>query len=397
METTQSDWRREAPRLPGHRKMTTAPALAEPAFSLAESRGLVRDLFEPKAWIYWTDFLVSILTGHIFYGLVRGAFAITALPTWAQYTIAGAAFLISSLAYYRAVMFTHELVHLRTGTFTSFRIVWNLLCGIPFLVPSFTYYTHLDHHRRKHYGTAHDGEYLPWGNRGIGHLIFYMSQVFLVPLLGVFRFLILTPLTWLHPSIRNWVHQHASSMIVDPQYVRPLPTNQDLRLIRLQEALCFAWCLGVAVVPPLFLGRWPWLFLLQGYATAIVILSINSIRTLGAHRWANQGEEMTFVEQMLDSVNVTKWTLASEIWGPIGLKYHALHHVFPSMPYHEMGKAHDRLMEKLPADSVYRKTTEASLASALLDLCKRSLAAKKRNAGKSMSTARLNEAESQAA
>lgn len=371
--------------------MTNAPALADPAFSLAESRGLVRDLFEPKAWIYWTDFLVSIFTGHIFYGLVRGAFAFTVLPTWAQYTIAIASFFISSLAYYRAVMFTHELVHLRTGTFTGFRIAWNLLCGIPFLVPSFTYYTHLDHHRRKHYGTKHDGEYLPWGNQGIGHLIFYMSQVFIIPLLGVFRFLILTPLTWLHPSIRNWVHQHASSMIVDPMYIRPIPTKQDLRLIRLQEALCFAWCLGVAVVPPVFLGRWPWPFLLQGYCTALVILTINQVRTLGAHRWANQGQEMTFVEQMLDSVNVRKWTLASEIWGPIGLKYHALHHVFPSMPYHEMGKAHERLMEKLPADSAYRKTTEPSLTSALVDLGKRSLTAKQRNSENGTTPVRATE------
>lgn len=349
----------------------TAPAV--PEFSLAESRNLVRDLFEPKPWIYWTDFLVSITIGHVFYGLVRGVFAIPSLPPAAQYAISAMAFIVSSLAYYRAVMFTHELVHLRSGTFTGFRIVWNLLCGIPFLVPSFTYYTHLDHHRRKHYGTKHDGEYLPWGQRNVWHLVFYLSQVFIVPVLGVFRFLVLTPLTWLHPAIRDWVHRHASSMIVDPMYIRPLPTRQDLRIIRLQEAACFAWCLGVAVIPPVFLGRWPWPFLLQGYCTAVVILTINSIRTLGAHRWANDGREMTFVEQMLDSVNVGKSTIAAELWGPIGLRFHALHHVFPSMPYHEMAKAHERLMKQLPPDSAYHKTVEPNLTSALIDLWKRSL------------------------
>lgn len=349
----------------------TAPAV--PEFSLAESRNLVRDLFEPKPWIYWTDFLVSITIGHVFYGLVRGVFAIPSLPLAAQYAISATAFIVSSLAYYRAVMFTHELVHLRSGTFTGFRIVWNLLCGIPFLVPSFTYYTHLDHHRRKHYGTKHDGEYLPWGQRNVWHLVFYLSQVFIVPVLGVFRFLVLTPLTWLHPAIRDWVHRHASSMIVDPMYIRPLPTRQDLRIIRLQEAACFAWCLGVAVIPPVFLGRWPWPFLLQGYCTAVVILTINSIRTLGAHRWANDGREMTFVEQMLDSVNVGKSTIAAELWGPIGLRFHALHHVFPSMPYHEMAKAHERLMKQLPPDSAYHKTVEPNLTSALIDLWKRSL------------------------
>jgi fatty acid desaturase len=169
------------------------------------------------------------------------------------------------------------------------------------------------------------------------------------------------------------VHRHASSMIVDPMYIRPLPTRQDLRIIRLQEAACFAWCLGVAVIPPVFLGRWPWPFLLQGYCTAVVILTINSIRTLGAHRWANDGREMTFVEQMLDSVNVGKSTIAAELWGPIGLRFHALHHVFPSMPYHEMAKAHERLMKQLPPDSAYHKTVEPNLTSALIDLWKRSL------------------------
>ena len=52
-------------------------------------------------------------------------------------------------------------MHLPEKKFLTFRIAWNLLCGIPFLVPSFTYYPHLDHHRRKMFGTEHDGEYLP--------------------------------------------------------------------------------------------------------------------------------------------------------------------------------------------------------------------------------------------
>ena len=267
-----------------------APVIAKPAFSLAESRNLVRDLFTPNPWIYWTDFMVSILIGHGCSALVRGVFYIPSLPLGAQYVLSGVAFIVSALAYYRAVMFTHELVHLRSGTFTGFRIAWNLLCGIPFLVPSFTYYTHLDHHRRKHYGTKHDGEYLPWGNRNIWHLVYYMSQVFIIPILGIVRFGILTPLTWLHPKIRNWVHQHASSMIVDPTYVRPIPTSGDLRIIRLQEALCFAWIMGVAFVPPLVLNRWAVAFVLQAYCTALVILTINQIRTLGAHRWTNQYE-----------------------------------------------------------------------------------------------------------
>ena len=63
------------------------------------------------------------------------------------------AFVICGLCFYRAVLFTHELTHMRDKTFRGFRIAWNLLCGIPFLMPSFMYYTHVDHHMRKHFAT----------------------------------------------------------------------------------------------------------------------------------------------------------------------------------------------------------------------------------------------------
>ena len=43
--------------------------------------------------------------------------------------------------------------------------------------------------------------------------------------------------------------------------------------------------------------------LLQTYLTAVGILTLNGIRTLGAHRFRHQGEELTFVDQLLDSVN----------------------------------------------------------------------------------------------
>ena len=76
--------------------------------------------------------------------------------------MAAATFTVQCLCFYRAVMFVHEVVHLPERNFVAFRVAWNVLCGIPFLLPSFTYYTHLEHHRRKLFGTEHDGEYCRW-------------------------------------------------------------------------------------------------------------------------------------------------------------------------------------------------------------------------------------------
>jgi fatty acid desaturase len=187
-------------------------------------------------------------------------------------------------------------------------------------------------------------------------------------------------LTWFDGPIRRWVYARASSMVMDPSYVRPLPTKSMLRVWRVQEFFVFLFCLTVAVFlvrglvldPPDDWYRRPVLnavlpigFLVQAYATGFFIALVNNVRTLGAHRFINDGRELTFIEQLLDSVNYPKFSIIAEMWGPVGLRYHALHHLFPSLPYHNLGRAHKRLMADLPPDSPYRQTNSDSLRQSL--------------------------------
>jgi len=82
-----------------------------------------------------------------------------------------------------------------------------------------------------------------------------------------------------------------------------------------------------------------------------------SPRTLAAHRYASDGSEMSFGGQVLDSINLDPAASGLyELWAPVGTKYHALHHLFPGMPYHNLGTAHRRLMATIPADDPYRRT-----------------------------------------
>src|SRR5690606_15087203 len=109
--------------------------------------------------------------------------------------------------------------------------------------------------------------------------------------------------------------------------------KKALRLIRLQETLCFlfVWAVvarmtinyGIIFAEPL-----PPTFLVQVYLTGVFIVGINALRTLGAHRWTSRGGEMTFVEQMVDSVNYPYNPLIGGLWAPVGLRFHALHHIF---------------------------------------------------------------------
>ena len=122
--------------------------------SLAQTRHIVKDLFDPNPAIYWADFLLSTFAGMAAFGLVRRVLTPFSIEQ-------GLMFVVCGLCFYRAVLFTHELTHMRDKTFGAFRVVWNLLIGIPFLMPSFTYYTHVEHHMRKKFSTHEDGEYLP--------------------------------------------------------------------------------------------------------------------------------------------------------------------------------------------------------------------------------------------
>jgi fatty acid desaturase len=347
-------------------------------FSLSEARTIVGDFFTPNPWIYWTDFLLSWSVGVATFVITAAPHMVTSDTAW-HWPIRIFCFVVASLLYYRCALFIHELMHIRAKEFTAFRFVWNMLCGIPFLIPSFVYYTHIDHHRRKHYGTKEDGEYIPLARMPAWQIVFYASQILVVPLLGVVRFGLLTPLTWFSGTFRNWVHRHISSMIMDPMYIRPLPTKRTLRTMRLQEFFCFLWILFITLrittsYGILFDKTMSVTFLLHAYLTGLFIVTINAVRTLGAHRWTSDGKQMTFVAQMLDSVNYPKNAFVGELWAPVGLRFHALHHIFPTMPYHALATAHKRLIRDLPSDSPYRGCNSDSLADVLRTLWRRARA-----------------------
>ena len=354
-------------------------------FSLSEARTIVGDFFTPNPWIYWTDFLVSWSVGVATFAVTAAPQVVTSDVAW-HWPIRIVCFVVASLLYYRCALFIHELMHIRASEFTAFRFVWNMLCGVPFLIPSFVYYTHIDHHRRKHYGTKQDGEYIPLAKLPAWQIVFYASQILVIPILAIVRFGLLTPLTWVSSTIRDWVHRHASSMIMDPMYIRPLPTKRTLQIMRLQEFLCFLWIWFIAFRMTtsfgiLFDHPMPKTFLLHAYLTGVFIVTINAVRTLGSHRWTSSGGQMTFVEQMLDSVNYPKNPVVGELWAPVGLRFHALHHIFPTMPYHALATAHERLIRDLPPDSPYRGCNSDSLAEVLDTLWRRARASGKTGDG----------------
>ncbi len=328
-------------------------------FPLKEARAMVKDLMTANPAIYWIDFLFSVTLGAL-------AFAVTVISeTFSPLGIA--AYFVAVFALYRAVIFIHEIVHFKKGTMVAFKVVWNLACGFLVMVPMFMYQgVHNDHHKRDIYGTRLDGEYLPFGAQNPWKNVWYVISSIFLPALIILRYLILTPLGWILPPVGRFLWQRASSLTIDLDYRRPPHTERDGKFWRLQEFGAFLY--GWTAVALWYYGFLPAKFFAVWYAVVFLVLFMNSIRTLGAHAYRNPGDEtMTVAEQFLDSVDVPGGFL-SALWAPVGLRYHATHHLFPNMPYHSLGTAYKRLKENLPDSDLYLEASRPTLFHAMKTL-----------------------------
>ncbi len=329
-------------------------ARARAADDMAMLRAAVeqtRDLQKANPAIYWVDFVASVTIG---YAALLAAMT-PALGLWA--VLAG---LVAALALYRGSSFIHELTHVKPLSVPGFHAGWNLLMGIPLLVPSFMYEgVHTLHHARTRYGTAEDPEYLPLALMKPWSLPAFVGAAMLAPIALLFRFAVLSPLSLLFPPVRALVIARYSSLSINPGF-RRRPAEGPLRRAWLwQETGACLWAVGLitAVATGVLPLRAFLIFL--GVASALAV--INQIRTLVAHLWENEGEPMSVTAQYLDSVNVPPPGVLPFLWAPVGLRYHALHHLLPSVPYHHLGEAHRRLSASLGADSLYQRANYRGL------------------------------------
>ena len=323
------------------------------------AREIVSDLFQPQPWRFWIDFVVSTTSAYVFASIWL-ALPITSPVAWL-------AFIAGSTLLYRASMFIHELVHLPAKQMKWFRRTWNFFAGVPMMIPSFSYASHLHHHSSRHYGTEHDGEYLPLATGTLKGILIFLTQIFSQPILVFLRYAIGTPISFLHPALRKWTLTHASSLVINFQYQKELKSNAQSPSDTFWELFtCFrTWVMLALVLSGIMPGvRLPKIFMLAMFA-----LTLNHIRTLSAHRYTSNGKTISHLDQFLDSTNVAgNWL--TELLCPLGLRYHALHHLFPRIPYHNLGIAHRRLVGQLPDDSVYHEATYPSIWSAIKDLLK---------------------------
>jgi fatty acid desaturase len=211
----------------------------------------------------------------------------------------------------------------------------------------------------------------------IGFVYWFVGQALLVPIQAVVRFLLLAPASLLHPRIRRFVWEKCSGLAQNNfSYRRPMPQVRDKWVWGLQEAGCFLICATIATL--IFTGVLPWTHLVKLYVLFAMMSLLSYSRALGNHWYSNPGGEISYLDQMFDSTTIPGHPLVTELWAPLGQRYHALHHLMPSIPYHSLGIAHRRLMKQLPPDSPYHQTLRPSLLAALRELYRGAKAGGKR-------------------
>lgn len=336
-----------------------APARArDDAAMLKAAASLTRDLNAPNGRIYWLDMLGSAALGYA--GLFSAMFAHSRI-------IEICAAVIAVLALYRAGSFIHELTHIKKGAVKGFRLTWNLTIGIPLLVPSFMYEgVHNQHHAKRYYGTIDDPEYLPLALMHPWTLPVFLIAATLAPVGMLIRFGILAPLSLLSPRLRAVVVGRYSGLQINPKFVRPKPQGEFARDWAWQEAACSVW--AIALLTMVATGIIPVRDFLIFLAVASGVMFLNQIRTLVAHLWENDGEAMSVTAQFLDSVNVPPPGTLPALWAPVGLRYHALHHLLPGVPYHALGEAHRRLCKELEVTSIYHASSHRGLSPLVIRL-----------------------------
>lgn len=305
---------------------------------------VIDDLKDISKLTYLFDFLLS---ASVFYA----AFLYSGISS--NLLVKCALYVVAVLSVYRMSVFSHEIVHMG-NRFPLFVVLWNVICAPAILYSSAFFRSHIDHHRSDSYGSEKDPEYARFWDTS------YMSKLYLgfsplVPFLEFFKRAILIPVSWVIPGYRKKMKSKEVLASIHGNYeatphIRPASKFENF--IDFMITIECVAILALAIYDQQYVS-----WIIKWLSVLGLGILINSARTLHAHLYTISKTPVPLAEQFDDSITLNLHPAAAFLVAPVGLKYHAIHHLFPFLPYHSLGKAHKRLLDSSEAvRSQYVKT-----------------------------------------
>jgi fatty acid desaturase len=291
----------------------------------------VDDLRKINRMTYLGDFLLTSIVFYSSFVLLLGTESLLLRLLF---------YVVAVFAIYRMAVFSHELAHMEKR-FPAFSVLWNVLCGPVILCTTGYFRSHIDHHRSDSYGTGKDPEYTPFWETSYAAKV-YLGVSPLVPFLMFIRSALLIPVSWVIPAYRRKREATEELASIHGSYVRAPHIRPKSRFEGAIEDITALLCLGLLVLA-IYDHRYISMIVLWLSILSFGIL-LNSARTLCAHRYTNTQSPVPMTDQFADSITLNLPALVAFLMAPVGLKYHALHHLYPSLPYHSLGKAHERML-----------------------------------------------------
>lgn len=314
----------------------------------------IKQFYNLRPILYWCDFLLSSFLGNLFiyFSVIAASFSVQQV-----FYIS-----LSTIFLFRSALFVHEDSHFGSKI-KGFTWGYNLIFGFLHKLPSYSYQPHRQHHAVNTYGTINDPEYDLIIDRPAFTLLLPFVSMALIPIFSLIRYgFIPLILPFIGDQGRSWVYIHISTLVMNLQFKRNLPTKEERKDWYIQDFFCCIYNTVLFVL--MILGVLPWKLLWVWLAVMYVVYVINFYRVITSHTYLSRFNKTTFKQQILDSINIPSIFWSMWLY-PVGLKYHALHHMYPNIPYHNLGKAHKWLISELPDKHPYRTTVSSSYFNAV--------------------------------
>jgi fatty acid desaturase len=308
---------------------------------IQQMKSLLSDMNEVNKFIFWRDLILLSLVGWI--SIIYTAFNYNLII-----------FLIGTYSLYKGTMLIHEVSHL-SKKIPGYKLAYNILLGYPNSYPAYIYDTHLFHHGKKTYGTVKDPEYAFIKDYSLITLIRPLLTSFLLPIMQVFRFVILPLITpFSSINFKRALYQKYSTLVFSLEYIRPIKNeSKELKMMMTQDLICSVY--KVVLVTLVLLKVLPFQFIINFYFAFVIASLINMYRALFNHLYANETlTSLSWEDHLLDTATIKSGFFTKLIFVN-GLSYHAIHHLFPEMPYHNLEKAHKILEKHLPDNHIYKQ------------------------------------------